>query len=65
MTPEQREAMRQRFLQRQEEPQGGGPLGGKRLTPEERQRLRDQIRESQGEWKGGGAKGGAPKGGPR
>jgi ribonuclease HII len=61
MTPEQREAMRQRFLQRQEQQPGSGLAGGKRLTPEERQRLRDQIRESQGDWKGDAAQ----KGGPR
>jgi hypothetical protein len=48
MTPEQREAMRQRFIQQREQRMAEG---GHRLTPEERQRLREQIRE-QGGWKG-------------
>jgi hypothetical protein len=45
MTPEQREAMRQRFIEdrqrRAETP------GQRQLSPEERQRLREQIEQAQ------------------
>jgi hypothetical protein len=56
MSPEEREAMRQRFLQQREQRSADGEAT-RRLTPEERQRLRDQVREAQGSWKGPGKKG--------
>lgn len=53
MTPEQREALRNRFLEERgrrmaEDPEccGAEGLQNRRLSPEERQRLRDQVREA-------------------
>lgn len=53
MTPEQREALRKRFLEEHDrrmaqDPNCCGPRGAqhRRLSPEERQRLRDQVREA-------------------
>jgi hypothetical protein len=45
MTPEQREAMRQRFIDDRRR-RGEGP-GPRHLSPEERQRLREQIEQAQ------------------
>jgi hypothetical protein len=55
MTPEQRHAMRQRFIEQRPPEQAGPPgaAGGPpprpmhQMSPEERQRLREQIREAQ------------------
>jgi hypothetical protein len=46
MSPEQRQAMRERFIN-QRPPEGGRPARPRHhMSPEERERLRDQIREA-------------------